>query len=147
MKSLTAGQTGAYDGIIVMTLPDCCLRATKCNNSRDPLKRIAAFPIEYLTIHLRITRILIRNILCAQTSTRHGRLAFITLVGRNVASIAQIATATNLDIGVLIQDIKGDFDLSARHAHRESGVALAGKHCGAAFGSGREEIAEGEVVA
>ena len=72
---------------------------------RDPLKRIAAFPIfhsktNYFTPRLRITRILIRNIPYAQTSTRHGRLALITLVGRNVASVTQIATATNLDIGV-----------------------------------------------
>ena len=107
------------------------------------MKSIAQIPISlngYPTIRLRITRILIRDILGAQTSTRHGRLAIITRVGRNVASITEIATPTNLDIGVLIQNLEGGFDLSARHAHRKLRVGKAGKYCGTAFVRGREEI-------
>lgn len=64
-----------------------------------------------------------------------------------MAPIAQIATPTNLHIVILIQIIKGVFDLLARHAHRIIGSVFAGEHRGAAvIGKGREEIVDDGVV-
>ena len=91
---------------------------------------------------LRNTRIIVRNILCAQTPARHVRRAISTRVRRNVASIAQITIPTNVDkvVVILVHKVKCGFDLSARHAHCVLGFALAGECRGTAGVGGREEI-------
>lgn len=90
-------------------------------------------------VYLRLTWILIRNVLCAQAPTGHGWHAIDTRVSRDMASIIQIATPTNLDTVILIQVVKSIFDLRARRAHRQVCFVMAGSYSGAAAIGGHEE--------
>ena len=90
------------------------------------------------------TRILIRNVLRAQTPTRHRWHAIDARVGRDMASVAQIATPTNFDTGILIQVVKSVFDLRARHAHGQFCVVMAGPYGSAtAIGGFEETVRDG----
>ena len=90
------------------------------------------------------TRILVRNVLRAQTPTRHRWHAIDARVGRDMASVTQIATPTNLDTDILIQGVKSVFDLRARHAHGESCFVIAGPYGSAtAIGGFEETVGDG----
>ena len=83
------------------------------------------------------TRILIRNVLRAQTPTRHRWHAIDARVGRDMASVTQIATPTSFDI--LIQVVKSVFDLRARHADGQVCFVFAGPYGSATAIGGFEE--------
>ena len=91
------------------------------------------------------TGILIRNLLRAQTPTRHRWHAIDARVGRDMASVTQIATPTNFDTDVLIQDVKSVFDLRARHAHGQVCFVIAGP-IGGATKTGRFERTVGDGI-
>ena len=83
------------------------------------------------------TRILVRDVLRAQTPTRHRWHAIGARVGRDMASVTQIATPTFFDTGILIQVVKSVFDLRARHAR--VCFVIAGPYGSAAAIGGFEE--------
>ena len=90
------------------------------------------------------TRILVRNVLRAQTPARHRWHAIGARVGRDMASVTQIATPTNFDTGILIQVVKSVFDLRACHAHGQFCVVMAGPYGSAtAIGGFEETVGEG----
>lgn len=90
------------------------------------------------------TRKLVRNFLRAQTPTRHRWHASDARVGRDMASVTQIATPTNFDTAILIQVVKSVFDLRARHAHGQICFVMAGPYgSAAAIGGFDETVGDG----
>ena len=61
-----------------------------------------------------------------------------------MASIAQIATSTNVDVATLVQVVKSVFDLRARHADGQVCFVIAGPYCSAAaIGGHKETVGDG----
>ena len=90
------------------------------------------------------TGILVRNVLRAQTPTRYRWHAIDARVGRDMASVTQIATPTPFDIVILIQIVESVLDLRARHAHGQVRFVFAGPHGGAtAVGGCKKTVGRG----
>ena len=95
-------------------------------------ERTPPFLLSYASLE---TRILVRNVLRAQTPTRHPWHAIDARVGRDMASITQIDTPTNFGPDILIQVVKSVFDLRAHHTHGQVCFVIAGP-CGSATAIG-----------
>ena len=104
-------------------------------------ERTPPFLLPYASLD---TRILVRNVLRAQAPTRHRWHAIDARVGRDMASVTQIATPTSFDTDVLIQLVKSVFDLRARHADGQVCFVTTGPYGSAtAIGGFDETVGDG----